>query len=366
MAPEAGVDVGGTVGRGFGVAWGDYDNDGRFDMLYTREADSRLFHNEGPNGNGVWTFTDVTGVGNLDIAGNIFQCGNFADLNNDGWLDILLANVSGNNMVFMNQGDDTWHEVAGLLGMQEGQYQSQGVVPADIDNDGDLDVVWYNHDLGEPNSLFRNENSMNNWIQFRLTGIVSNRDAVGARIEITTDTGPTQIREVVAGTGFFADIPRIQTFGLGQATTVTDVTVTWPNGIIQPLGSMAMNQRHDVTEPAAAQQSLQTIAGPSIGHIQANSDIPETTILQQNYPNPFNPNTTIRYGLSKDTRVTLKVYNIMGREVITLVKDFQTAGYKSVEWNGHNATGAAVSGGIYIFRMEAGDFVQTQKMIFSK
>lgn len=91
--------------------------------------------------------------------------------------------------------------------------------------------------------------------------------------------------------------------------------------------------------------------------------IPETYDLSQNFPNPFNPVTTIRYGLPRDERVTLKIYNLMGEEVATLVRNEQKkAGYHTAIWNGRNDADKMVSG-VYFLQMRAGDFVQTRKML---
>ncbi len=95
-------------------------------------------------------------------------------------------------------------------------------------------------------------------------------------------------------------------------------------------------------------------------------ETPATTSLKGNYPNPFNPSTTIHYSLSADTYVTLKVYNTLGQEVATLVDEFQPAGFRQVEWNGKNQSGAQVGSGVYIYRMKAGNLVESHKMILSK
>ena len=253
VGAEAGVAVTGEPDRGFGSAVGDFNNDGLMDLLFIREGDSRLFRNDGPDGGGVWRFADVTGLGGLDLPGFIFHDGTFADLNNDGWQDLVLANADGPNQVFLNNQDGTWNEVSLLLGMRNLNLAQRGVVPGDIDNDGDLDIVFTTFNLGFPNTLYRNEARGNNWVQFRLTGVFTNVDAVGARIEITAALLPggppvRQIREIFAGTGFFSDSPRIQTFGLGKAREVLSAQIRWPSGIVQTLGPLPINQRHDVLE----------------------------------------------------------------------------------------------------------------------
>jgi choice-of-anchor B domain-containing protein len=94
--------------------------------------------------------------------------------------------------------------------------------------------------------------------------------------------------------------------------------------------------------------------------------IPTTTRLNGNYPNPFNPTTTITYDIAHDEWVSLKVYNTLGQEIATLVNGYQTPGSRSVVWNGRRDDGTPVSSGIYVYRLTAGNVVQTQKMILTK
>lgn len=96
------------------------------------------------------------------------------------------------------------------------------------------------------------------------------------------------------------------------------------------------------------------------------SYIPIEYSLSQNYPNPFNPVTQIRYTLPQNTNVQLKIYDILGREIKTLVNSEQPAGGYIIEWNGTNNFGAQVASGMYIYRIVAGKFVQTKKMMFLK
>jgi len=95
-------------------------------------------------------------------------------------------------------------------------------------------------------------------------------------------------------------------------------------------------------------------------------NLPKTYVLQQNFPNPFNPVTTIKYQLPKASDVMLKIYNILGQSVISLINERQEAGYKSIIWNGMNESGAKVSTGIYFYVMEAGNFRSIKKMMLLK
>jgi len=94
--------------------------------------------------------------------------------------------------------------------------------------------------------------------------------------------------------------------------------------------------------------------------------LPETFALHQNYPNPFNPVTTINYDLPEPGRVHIVIYNILGKQVQTLVNDHQDAGYRSIRWNGTSDTGRRAAAGMYIYLIQAGDFIQSRKMILLK
>ena len=96
------------------------------------------------------------------------------------------------------------------------------------------------------------------------------------------------------------------------------------------------------------------------------SFIPNVFALHQNYANPFNPTTTIRYDLPEDAMVKITIYDMMGRQVSTLVSSHQSAGHKSVLWNATNDAGSPVSAGLYFYMIQAGDFRQTNKMILVK
>ena len=94
--------------------------------------------------------------------------------------------------------------------------------------------------------------------------------------------------------------------------------------------------------------------------------IPTEFALHQNYPNPFNPVTTLRYDLPENGYVNVTVYDMLGREIRTLVNSTQDAGFKSVIWDATNDYGKPVSAGVYLYQIQAGEFVQTKKMVLLK
>lgn len=96
------------------------------------------------------------------------------------------------------------------------------------------------------------------------------------------------------------------------------------------------------------------------------TSLPKVYALSQNYPNPFNPETTIKYQLTKAEKVSLVIYNLLGQEVRRLVDEEKAAGYHTIRWDGKDSLGRPVSTGIYIYRIEAGTFVASRKMIIVK
>jgi thermitase len=105
---------------------------------------------------------------------------------------------------------------------------------------------------------------------------------------------------------------------------------------------------------------------PPKSHLSIEKEKPASYALLPNYPNPFNPTTSIKYELPKTAKVTLKIYDVLGREVRTLVNEEQKAGYHHVVWDSRNDNGMTVSTGIYTYRFIAGEYTKTQKMILLK
>jgi len=99
------------------------------------------------------------------------------------------------------------------------------------------------------------------------------------------------------------------------------------------------------------------------GEAAAEIAIPEKFSLSGNFPNPFNPETTIKFGLPEASRVTIEIFNVLGQKVKQLMNAEQPAGYHSVRWDGTDEFGNKVGGGIYVCRLQAGNFIKAQKMM---
>ena len=116
-----------------------------------------------------------------------------------------------------------------------------------------------------------------------------------------------------------------------------------------------------ITAAADKDVWLIKLASTAVGIEEELGLLPEKYSLSQNYPNPFNPVTTIKYSLPQSGEVTLLIYNLIGEEVARLVNRHQSTGEYSTEWNA-----SKVSSGIYFYRLQAADFVQTRKMVLLK
>lgn len=94
--------------------------------------------------------------------------------------------------------------------------------------------------------------------------------------------------------------------------------------------------------------------------------LPTKFDLGQNYPNPFNPATVVRYALPTASDVKITIYNLLGQVVRTLVQTYESAGIKQVTWNGLDDSGFPVSPGVYLYKMQAGSYVEIKKMVLVK
>jgi hypothetical protein len=196
----------------------------------------------------------------------------------------------------------------------------------------------------------------NNFANVNVTGVLPGPSV----IHFVYDSGTPSVRTYV--NGFFQS--SVAQAALNLSATVPFKVGSYGTATSIPVGAMVdefrfYNRALDSAEIAATWNHAlpHTVTGVSL----QIDEIPSGYGLEQNYPNPFNPITTIKYDLPKESQVTLKLFNILGQEVATLVNEEQKAGYKSVDWDGSN-----VSSGVYFYRMQAGDFMQTRKLVLLK
>jgi hypothetical protein len=154
------------------------------------------------------------------------------------------------NTLFLNRGAEGFID-AGYLSGTDLLADGRGLGVFDLDNDGDLDLVVQNHEA--MTSLLVNQGTGGrHWIQFRLQGTTSNRDAIGAKLRIHHG-GRVQTREVVCGAGYLSGTSTLVHFGLGDQDAVERVEITWPSGTREVIERPAANRRHLIIEPPPPQ-----------------------------------------------------------------------------------------------------------------
>jgi len=251
----------GVARAGMGVDAIDYDRSGRPDLIIGHFSSEMmaLYHNEG---NGL--FIDEgprTAVGRASLLSLTFGCF-FFDVDLDGWPDIFAVNGHVNDLVervqsrvthaqrpqlFRNNAQGGFEEVTADDGTALATpLVGRGAAYADIDNDGDLDVVVTAN--GGSTRILRNDgDNANHLLRVRLIGTTSNRNGIGARVEITA-AGDTRWQLVKTGSSYLSQSELPVTFGLGDATDVSAIRVIWPGGHIDEIGALDADQVITVTE----------------------------------------------------------------------------------------------------------------------
>jgi hypothetical protein len=261
LAAGVAVDVDGRTYAGMGVDFADYNNDGWPDIVVTDLANQRyaLYQN---NGDGAFTYaTQSIGVGPMTLAHSGWGV-RFLDYDNDGWKDLLIAQGHDLDTIELNYPNlryrepmllarNTGHgfvdlsEQAGSVFRQS--WVARGMAVGDMDNDGRLDAVVTTND-GPAHILHNETATQNHWILLKLVGHKSNRDAIGASITLTANSGSQYATVSTASSYLSASDKRVH-FGLGAEKSIQKVEIRWPSGIIQTLQEIPADHILQIDEP---------------------------------------------------------------------------------------------------------------------
>ncbi len=245
------------LGASFGGSWGDYDNDGYFDLFVTNDPDDNFLYRN--NGNG--TFAKVTS-GAIVSDGKMSFGSSWGDYDNDGDLDLVVANKGQNNLLFENKGNSTFAKVVNERVVTDGG-TSYGCTWNDYDKDGDLDLFVVNQK--EADFLYENNGNNNNWVNIKCIGTSSNKSGIGAVVKLTTiisGNTSTQVRHISgqSGGGYAGQNSLSAHFGLGDATQIDQIEINWPSGIQQILNNISVNQFLTVVEKSVSADILPVVA----------------------------------------------------------------------------------------------------------
>ena len=245
---------------GMGVAVGDYDRNGTVDLFKTNFAGdtSTLYANDGKGSCEDRTFAAGIGLNTRWLGWGV----GFLDLDNDGWLDLFLVNghvypevqrvqteagYKQRKIVYRNLGNGRFQDVSERLGPPvTTPAAGRGAAFADLDNDGDIDVV-VNNVHAEPD-LFRLDLQPGaHWITLKLVGTRSNRSAIGARVRLFSSEG-VQLQEVRGGGSYFSQNDLRVHFGLGRSAAMDRIEIRWPNGLEEQWKNLEVDRIVTLTE----------------------------------------------------------------------------------------------------------------------
>jgi hypothetical protein len=249
-----------------GSALGDYDDDGDLDWFVSAIGEgnglpngdigtlgNRLYRNVAGEQAADRVFEDATGEARVADGGwGWGAC--FIDFENDGDLDIYHTNgwmdafSEDPSRAFVADGAGRFVERAADLGLAD-QAEGRGIVCADFDNDGDVDILQLHRGFPVAVTMWRNDTNGNNFLRVVLEGRAPNTQASGARIHATVGNR-TRMREIVLGNNFVSQNPVVQVFGLGTAAQVDALRIEWPDGTETALGHVAAGQTLVVQQDA--------------------------------------------------------------------------------------------------------------------
>lgn len=260
-----------TSSSSFGASWGDVNNDGWMDLYIANfTSDCELYLNDQ---NGGFTQVANSPVNTAPIDANSSA---FGDLDNDGDLDLLVANGQQNtpltdlrNNQFMNSGTGVFTQITGQDQFTSDEFISQSVALADYDLDGYLDAAVANRS-GQKNQLYQNVGGANHWVKIKLEGIASNAEGIGARLKVLTAAG-WQTRQVLANSGYRAQSDITAHVGLAGSTVIDSLIIYWPSGLICTFDRLPTDSLYTFIEACDACEALGKV-GVSVDNVSCPGD----------------------------------------------------------------------------------------------
>lgn len=341
-----------------GQVWNliDYDNDGDLDAFITNYA-NLVPNNLYKNNNGVYEKMTAAQVGNIVSDLGMFLTNLWGDFDNDGDLDCFVTREGAISAFYNNNGNGTFTR-NDTTTVVTGPGTSFGATAGDYDNNGTLDLYV----TGNTNSkgLYRNDlTNGNSWINIRCEGTGpannhSNKSALGTLVKaksVINGIPVWQIREINSQNSFNSMNMLNVHFGFGNAEIIDSLVIIWPRGLKEVFTNVALNNFYSAVEGKGI------VSGISHGSVTE----PDEFRLNQNYPNPFNPVTKINYELRNSKFVSIKVYDINGKLIATLVNKKQNSGKHEISFDGNN-----LSSGIYFYELSAEGLSETKKMTLLK
>jgi hypothetical protein len=264
LESEVAVNAEGQTYAGMGVDFADYDNDGWPDLAVTNLSNQRYATYRNLRDGSFDYASNQNGIGAMTLLNSGWSM-RFLDYDNDGWKDVLIAQGHDLDtiekqapnlryrepMLLARNTGEKFVDVSGLSGdVFKQAWVGRGMAIGDLDNDGKMDAVVTTN--GGPAHILHNQTATaNHWITLHLTGHTSNRDGIGAVVELTTPHG-SQWATVTTSSGYLsASDPRVH-FGLGENETATKIEIRWPSGIVQTLTNVKVDRQIEVEEPVAA------------------------------------------------------------------------------------------------------------------
>jgi hypothetical protein len=260
-------------------SWGDYNNDGNLDLFVsnTNGENNFLYWN---NGNGsfqrIWD-------GEIVNDGGSSYGSSWGDYDNDGFLDLYVVNGGGQeNFLYHNNGDGTFQKIWEDE-IIYGSESPRGIAWGDYDNDGDLDLFIAT--VGN-NLLYRNNGNSNHWINLLCVGQYSNRSAFGTKVIVRANIFGQyleQTQEINGQSGYYSQNSANVEFGLGDASTIDEIEIRWPSGIVQILNSIGVDRFLSSVEDYSGPEMVFLIYDSGPGSLReainiANSDGVPTSI----------------------------------------------------------------------------------------